>query len=183
MDILHLPAQNHIQQEQCESLKTLIDKQQIIRPNLFQLRIGTPSSNGHLEFLLHDIYKPGTFQIFLDPMVFVLSERLAHLVARLEHQPGPLLEDVIRVVVHAEGLAARGDVVGYHLDVARPGHCVLERAGVQERPVHDGGFKAADVDQVELLGWREGPFALDVVDLERHVGGNPGGLDGRDVYS
>lgn len=50
------------------------------------------------------------------------------------------------VGLHSVSLRPRGDVEGDDLDITRSGCGVLKRAGIEKRPVGDGGFERADVD-------------------------------------
>lgn len=52
----------------------------------------------------------------------------------------------------------------------------------EEIPIRDAAEEFADVDEVEVVGWKS-PFERDVVDFEVAVWGDPFGLDGGKVGS
>lgn len=53
--------------------------------------------------------------------------------------------------------------------------------GDEAVPIVDGTAHTAYMHEVKVLRRRIYPIGFGVVDVEFHVGGNPGGLDGREV--
>lgn len=78
-------------------------------------------------------------------------------------------------------IAHDADVEIHMLDPTA-GFGAFERLGEDLRPVVERPCHVPQVDVIECVG-SECPFEPGVVDLELYVGGDPVGLNGRDVYA